>query len=358
MAVVDTNMTAGNAERFASRIAPLLRPEATAIIIRPPSLSGHRCRRGDPLVRRIRHAARRQAKIMIRNKYRACFAARLGVLLSLILFVFAAGAGAEQAADVVGPARDVLPEAAKSAGVLRLATALQYPPFAFRNDKGDAVGIDVELATLLAAKLGLKLELANLEFPNIIPGVSTNRFDIGMNDLARTAEREKVVQFVVYFRGTLGLLVRRGLTGLDVHNLCGRTLALTQGSSLFAVAQRLSGACVSDGKPAITFQFYPASADSYLAVSNGRGDGFLADRAVGVYLAAHNDRLQMTTPTLAETSQLVGIAIAKGNDQLAKALQLALESAIEDGSYVNILKRHGAEDGALTVTEVRAAPEH
>jgi len=278
-------------------------------------------------------------------------------MLCLSVLGIAGGAKAAPAPEVVTPAREALPAAVKSAGVLRLATSLQWPPFDYTNDKGAAEGVDIDLITLIAAKLGLKLELTNVKFPSIVPGVTTGRFDVGMDQLARTAEREKVAQFVVYFRGALGLLVRNGVTEVDVQHLCGRTLALTQGSSQVAVAQRLSDTCVKDGMKAIGFLFYPTSADSYLAVSNGRGDGFLTDQAVGKYIANHNDKLHMTQAILPETSALAGIVIAKGNEQLAKALQLALESAIEDGSYAAILRKYDAEDGALTVAEVRAPPE-
>ena len=292
------------------------------------------------------------------TRKQASWAVRLGMAVCLAAFGIAGGAPSASAQAVVPQARGALPEAIKSAGVLRLATSLQWPPFAYTNEKGDAEGVDVELATLLAAKLGLKLELENLKFPNIIPGVTTGRFDIGMDQLARTVEREKVVQFVVYFRSALGLLVRKGVTDVDVHNLCGRTLAITQGSSQVAIAERLSAACVKEGKKEITFQFYPASADSYLAVSNGRGDGFLTGRAVGVYIASHDDKLFMTRPTLPETSELAGIVVARGNDQLAKAVRLAFESAIEDQSYGKILAKRDVVDGAVTIAEVRNPPEH
>lgn len=293
----------------------------------------------------------------------ASWAVRLGIALCLAVFRIAGGAQAAPGPDATTPAvvtaaRDALPDAIKNAGVLRLATSLQWPPFDYTNDKGAATGIDIDLITLLSEKLGLKLELTNVKFPSIVPGVTTGRFDVGMDQLARTAEREKVAQFVVYFRSGLGLLVRKGVTDVDVHHLCGRTLALTQGSSQVAVAQRLSDACVKAGNKAIGFLFFPTSADTYLAVSNGRGDGFLTGEAVGVYIADHDDKLHMTREILPETSDLAGIVIAKGNDQLAKALRLALVSAIEDGSYAKILKQYGAEDGALTVAEVRNPPAH
>jgi polar amino acid transport system substrate-binding protein len=271
-----------------------------------------------------------------------------------LLGLLSAGAGAT---EVVKEARDALPENIKSAGMLKIATSLQWPPFGYKNEQGDPEGVDIDLLKLIAAKLGLKPDITDVKFPTIIPGVSTGRFDIGANQMSRTAERLQVAQFVVYFRANMGLLVRRGVTDVDVNHLCGRTLALTQGSAQVLVAERLSAQCVKDGKKEITFQFYPNSADTYLAVGNGRGDGFLTGTAVGTYIAKHNDKLQMTKATLPDTSSIAGIVIGKENHQLATAIRLALESAIADGSYRKILEKFGATDGALTIAEVRNPPE-
>ncbi|MBM3573825.1 MAG: transporter substrate-binding domain-containing protein [Alphaproteobacteria bacterium] len=195
-----------------------------------------------------------------------------------------------------------------------------------------------------------------MRFPTIVPGVSSGRFDVGANQMARTEEREKVVQFVVYFRSEMGLLVRRGVTGIDVSTLCGRTLSLTQGSSQVAIAQGISDKCVKDGKKEITFMYFPNSADTYLAVSNGRGDGFLTGAAVGTYIAKHNDKLEMTKKFLPDYASIAGIVIGKENHQLVTAVRLALESAITDGSYIKILQKFGAPEGALTIAEVRTPP--
>lgn len=260
------------------------------------------------------------------------------------------------AAGVDAAARAALPDTVRSAGVLKLVTSLQWPPFDYKSDAGKPEGLDQDLMRLLAEKLGLKLQVTDVKFPSIIPGVSTGRFDAGVDQLSRTASREKVVQFVVYFRSNLGLLVRKGVTDVDVNHLCGRTLALTQGSSQIATAQQLSDKCVKEGKKKIGFLYYPNSADTYLAVANGRGDGFLTGRAVGVYVASRNDHLHMTKSTLAGTSSLSGIVIKKGNDKLATAIRLALESAIKDGSYGKVLAKYKVEDGALTVGEVQNPP--
>jgi polar amino acid transport system substrate-binding protein len=282
---------------------------------------------------------------------------RLGLAVGIAALGLSGVPSAASAAEVVQAARDALPDAVKDAGVLRLATSLQWPPFGYKNDNGDPEGIDIDLITLLAEKLGLTLEITDVKFPSIIPGVNTGRFDIGANQMSRQPEREKVVQFVVYFRSKMGLLVRQGVTDVDVDHLCGRTLALTQGSSQIKIADELSKDCVERGEEEISFLYYPNSADTYLAVANGRGGGFLTGQAVGVYIANHNDKLHMTRSTLADTASIAGIVVDKGNDQLAEAIQIALESAIEDGSYHKILEKYGAEDGALTIEEVRNPPD-
>ena len=292
-------------------------------------------------------------------KTRRCesWVVRLGLAAGVAILGLSGGPNAASAAEVVQEARDALPDIVRDAGVLRLATSLQWPPFGYKNDAGDPEGIDIDLVTLVAEKLGLTVDITNVKFPSIIPGVNTGRFDIGANQMSRQPEREEVVQFVVYFRSKMGLLVREGVTDVDVDHLCGRTLALTQGSAQINVATRLSEDCVGRGEEEITFLFYPNSADTYLAVANGRGDGFLTGQAVGVYIATRNDKLHMTRSTLADTASIAGIVVDKNNDQLAEAIQIALISAIEDGSYMKILEKYGAEDGALTVEEVHNPPD-
>jgi polar amino acid transport system substrate-binding protein len=275
----------------------------------------------------------------------------LGGILSACLFSFAV------LAQPVDPAaRAALPDKNKQSGTLEVATSLQWPPFDFKSQSGQPDGLDIRLVTSLAKRLGLTPKFTDVKFPAIVPGVTNGRFDIGVDQLAETPERQKVAQFVPYFGGSLGLLVRHGETGLSVADLCGHTLALTQGSSQVAVAQRLSGQCTAAGKKPIGMMYYPDSADTYMAVANGRGDGFLTDRAVGVYIARHNDKLSMTTETVEGTRSLAGIVVAKDNAQLATALRLALLAMMDDGEYQKLLADYGVADAALKPDEVHSSP--
>ncbi len=271
-------------------------------------------------------------------------------LVGLMLAATSAGAQA-----VVDTARAALPEATRASGVLKVATSLQWPPFDFASPSGGPDGLDIRLVRLLAAKLGLRAEFEDIKFPSIVPGVAAGRYDIGVDQIGHTAERAKVAGFVDYYASGYGLLVRQGSpAGLDATHLCGRTLAVTQGSAQVAVAALLSTDCVKAGQAAIPTLTFPDSADTYLAVANGRGDGFLTDRAVGVYIAKTNGKLVMSDGTLPGDRTLSGIVVAKGNTALAEALRLALASAAADGSYGALLTEFGVPDGALRIEQIRS----
>jgi len=276
-------------------------------------------------------------------------------LLLLGLALLLGGPGPARA-QVVDPARAALPAPVRTAGVLRVATSLQWPPFAFTSEAGTPDGIDIRLMRLLAEKLGLRPEIEDVKFPSIVPGVSSGRFDAGVDQINITAERSKVVDFVPYSQDGMGLLVRKGTTGVDVNDLCGRTLVLTQGSAQVGIAEKLSAKCVAAGQKPIAFLMYPNSADTYLALANGRGDGFLIGKASGVYIAKGNDKLAMTDATLPDFLTISGIVVAKGNTAMLEALRLALESALADGSYRKILNDFGVPDGVLTLEQIRNPP--
>lgn len=275
--------------------------------------------------------------------------------IAALVIGLAAGTAA-QAQDVVQEARDALPEAVRDSGVLSIATSLQWAPFGYVDEDGNPEGIDLRLMKVLAAKLGLEAEFDNIKFPSIVPGVQTGRYAAGVNQMGITAERAEVVAFVPYFNSKYGLLVPTGKTDIDINDLCGVKLALTQGSSQIAVAEQLSARCEADGKEPIGMDFYPNSADTYLAVANGRGDGFLTARAVGVYTAQMNDKLEMTDGILDGRSSISGIVVSKEDPAMQEALTLALVSAVEDGSYAEILEHFGVPEGMLSIEQIQNPP--
>ena len=93
--------------------------------------------------------------------------------------------------------------------------------------------------------------------------------------------------------------------------------------------------------------------DAGAAIASGKT---LTARAVGVYTAQHNDKLEMTDGILDGRSSISGIVVGKDDAALQNALTLALVSAINDGTYAKILDNFGVPEGILTVEQVETPP--
>lgn len=283
----------------------------------------------------------------------------LGALLALgILSGLPAGQVAAQSAGVAEAARAALPPKVREEGTLRIATALQWAPFAYRSEKDEAVGIDISLMKVISAKLGLKFTFDDLKFPAIIPGVTTGRYHVGVDQLSMSPERLAVVDMIPYFDATSVLLIPAGKPAPDLANLCGLTFVVTQGSVQVSQLNQLSEACVAKNAKPIVQQLYPSSAETLLAIANGRGDAFLTAGPQGVYISRINAKVVLVKGDVPNVKrQPAGIALEKGNAAMRKAIALALVSAMEDGSYKAILEEFGVASSAVPVELVRKAGE-
>jgi polar amino acid transport system substrate-binding protein len=281
---------------------------------------------------------------------------RLGSCVLACLVLALAGSRAHAADGVVEDARAKLPARIREAGVLKIAGALIWPPYAFAAEDGKATGLDVDVMTILAAKLGLKIEVADLKFPAIIPGVQTGRFDVGIDELSITASRVKGVDFVPYTKGGLyALLVQKGSRPIDPNNLCGHKLAVTSGSAQMDYVDKAVKACAEAGKPALATDFYGDAADTYLAVANGRAEGYLVGPATAVYTAKINGKLDVAPGRVpVGNGAYAGFAVAKTNPELREALIMVMEAALKDGSYQTVFQKYGIPEAAVTAAEVRA----
>jgi polar amino acid transport system substrate-binding protein len=280
------------------------------------------------------------------------------VLLALSLMaVWPVTQAAAQSPGVSEAARAALPAKVREEGTLRIATSLQWAPFAYQSEKNEAVGIDISLMKVIATKLGLKFAFDDLKFPAIIPGVTSGRYHAGVDQLSMSPERLAAVDMIPYFDTASVVLIAAGKPAPDPTNLCGLTFVVTQGSVQVRQLTQLSDACTAKGAKPIIQQLYPSSAETLLAVANGRGDAFLTAAPQGVYIARVNAKVVLVKGEVPVERQPAGIALEKGNAAMRKAIALALTSAIEDGSYKAILQEFGVANAAVPIELVRKAAE-
>jgi len=238
-------------------------------------------------------------------------------------------------------------------GTLIIGTEPTYAPNEFKNEAGDPIGWDIELAGGIAAKLGLTPTFQVAKFDNIIPSVAGGKADLGASSFTDTVEREQQVDFVNYYNAGIQWASATG-TDVDPDNACGLKVAVQ--TATYEDTDEVpakSDACVAAGKPPIDKLKFDTQADVANAVVLGQADALSADSPVTLYaIAQTGDKLQPAGSTFDEAPY--GMVVAKGSD-LTAAVQAALQSMVDDGSYAAILDAWGVTDGGVAEITINAA---
>ncbi|WP_371499064.1 ABC transporter substrate-binding protein [Kitasatospora sp. NBC_00374] len=251
----------------------------------------------------------------------------------------------------------LVPADLKSGGKLIVGSDASYAPNEFQDDKGAIVGMDVDLANAVAAKLGLKAEVQNAGFTAIIPGIGANKYQLGMSSFTDTKEREQTVDMVTYFTAGTGMAVKKGNPDkISADDLCGKKIAVQTGTTQAdQIVDVINPACTAAGKPTVPNDGdkFDLQTDVTNAVVSGRDQVMMADSPVIDYaLKQTGGQLEKLGPTT--DSAPYGIALAKGS-ALTPAVQAAVQSLIDDGTYKQILQKWGVEAGAIDKAQLNGA---
>jgi len=247
----------------------------------------------------------------------------------------------------------LVPAEVADRGTLIIGTEPTYAPNEFKNEAGEPIGWDIELAAGVAAKLGLTPTFQVAKFDNIIPSVAGGKADIGASSFTDTVEREEQVDFVNYYNAGIQWASATG-TDVDPDNACGLKVAVQ--TATYEDTDEVpakSEACVAAGKPKINMLKFDTQADVANAVVLGQADALSADSPVTLYaIAQTGDKLQPAGVTFDEAPY--GMVVAKGSE-LTAAVQTALQSMVDDGSYEAILDAWGVADGGVDEITINAA---
>ena len=249
-----------------------------------------------------------------------------------------------------------VPGSVKADGTLTVAADATYAPNEFIGTDGHTVvGLDADLAKALGQVLGLKVNVINATFATIIPGLASGKYDLGISSFTDTKEREKTVDFVTYFVAGTSFYVKSD-GGPDIGSLadlCGRTVAVEQGTTQQADAQAQAEKCKSAGKPGMTVQVFNDQNAVNLALSSGRAQVAMADSPVAAYQVKQSNGTFKVTGSPYGTAPY-GIAIPKSTG-MADPVLAAVKHLMSDGTYTKILGKWGVQGGAISNPAVNAA---
>ncbi|MDH6133007.1 polar amino acid transport system substrate-binding protein [Kitasatospora sp. MAA4] len=271
-------------------------------------------------------------------------------------------AGASSSASIATPSAvaslaDQVPAAIKSSGKLVMGTDASYAPNEFKDANGNIVGMDVDLAGAIAKKLGLTVEVQDATFDSIIPGITANKYQLSMSSFTDTKEREASVDMVTYFSAGTGTAVKAGNPQkIDPTDLCGKKVAVQTGTTQAdEIKNVLNPACTKAGKPTIPNDGdkFDLQTDVTNALVSGRDDAMLADSPVVDYAVKQTNGQLETIGSVTGTAPY-GVVLPKGTT-LTPAVQGAVQSLIDDGTYKSILTKWGVQAGAIDKSVVDGA---
>jgi polar amino acid transport system substrate-binding protein len=290
---------------------------------------------------------------------------RRGSLLGLVLAValIAAGCGGGTATTAPAPVDGALaaqvPEAIKDDGKILIGTDPTYAPNEFLETDGKTVtGFDVELFDAVATKLGLETEWQPANFPDIIPGVQSGKYEVGVSSFTITRERKRQVYMVSYFKaGTQWATKKGNPTGIQPGNACGKRVAVQVGTvqDTDDLSTKRQDACKSQGKPAIIIDPFQGQDQATAAVVSGKDDAMLADAPAVAYAVKQTGQLELLGGIY--HSAPYGYVIEKDQTKFAHLIAAAVKALITDGTYCMILDKWDVQTGAINNPAVNPKQE-
>ena len=213
-------------------------------------------------------------------------------------------------------------------GKLIMSTNAAFPPYEMTTDSGEFEGIDIETAQAIADKLGLELQIDDMDFDAALLAVQQGKADMVMAGVTVTDERQNVMDFTdSYATGIQSIIVKEDSDIASVDDLAGKKIGTQRGTTGYLY-------CSDDfGEDAVVA--YDNGLTAVQALNNGQVDAVVIDNAPAQEFVAANPGLKILDTAYAQEDYAIGVA--KGNTQLLDAINGALEELQADGTLQAIV---------------------
>lgn len=216
------------------------------------------------------------------------------------------------------------------AGKLTMATNATFPPYEMTTDSGEIEGIDVDTAKAIAEKLGLELQIDDMDFDAALLSVQQGKADIVMAGVTVTDERKAVMDFSdSYATGIQSIIVPNDSDIASPDDLADKKIGTQRGTTGYIY-------CSDDfGEDSVVA--YDSGLTAVQALNNGQVDAVVIDNAPATEYVAANPGLKVLDTSYAEEDYAIGMA--KGS-ALEDAINKALEELKADGTLQAIVDKY------------------
>ncbi len=226
--------------------------------------------------------------------------------------------------------------AVKSKGTLTIATSPDFPPFESLDNEGNVVGIEIDLLNKVCDELGVALDIQQMDFDSVLPGVQAGKYDLGVSGISVTEERLKNSLFTdAYCLAAQAIVVTSDSPVTCKADLDGKAIAVQTGTTAESY-------CSDNG---YTVNSYAANSDAELALVKGKVDAWVIDDLtaadmVKAYNADHADQLVILSEAM--TTEPYAFALSLDSDTLCEEINSVLNKLVADGTVADLFEKYGA----------------
>ena len=250
-----------------------------------------------------------------------------------------------------------LPAEIAESGTLRVGiNGTSAAPLSFLADDNQTyIGSEIDIARIVADKLGLEFELKLTTWENWPLKLEAGEFDVVHANIGVNAERLEKFDFASYRAAYMSFLVKKGADFWleDADSISGRIIAVGNATNQERILTDWNAELEAAGKEPAELKNYSTDADTLLALGSGRVDGYLSPYAALSFITARRDDFELQGRINAgwPDETLVAGTFDRGSG-LAEPYAAALNAVIADGTYAQVLERWQITDEALTESRV------
>jgi polar amino acid transport system substrate-binding protein len=262
------------------------------------------------------------------------------------------------------PVAQISPDLLAQKTHLLICSDFPYPPQEFFDENGNPQGLDVDMGIEIAARLGLKPQFVNSVFDTIIAAVTSGKCDIIISAQNITADRQKQVSMIPYFKAGQSCVVAKGNPNkISVAmDLCGKSAAAESGTT---ETDHLQGTgdykdngivqqCEKAGQKAPDVVVTQKDSDALQQLQANKVAVYFTDSPVAAYYTVqHPDLFEIAGQPLDAVAEGISVPCGQADctgaalSPVGQAVQAALKSMMADGAYLKILQKWNLASGSV-----------
>jgi len=251
-----------------------------------------------------------------------------------------------------------VPQEIRDRGTLLVTgSAGTAPPLRFyATDDTTIIGSEVDFAYLIADVLGLKVDISAADWAQNFVRIDSGEVDAFISNVTVTEERKEKNDFATYRLDTLALEAKKG-SGWTVdkrQDVAGKVIAVGSGTNQEKILVDWNNQNVAEGLAPVDIKYFQNSTDYYLALSSGRIDAYFGPNPTARYHGATTGESEVIGTFSGAGDALAGkiAVLTKKDNGLVKAFADAINHAIENGTYQQVLDRWNLASEAVPTSEV------